>query len=119
MPADREGAGGRVSLGKLDDKQRTMVLAPSVGPSHSRTSSQMVRYGARRRYYWRPVSALMTLLCLNGKLHSSADPRRVPWSEWRRARTFGINRKRQGADGQFQAMNSAIAVYWHAAAAQT
>ena len=39
--------------------------------------------------------------------------------EWRRARTFRMNRKRRGGDGQVQAINSAIAVYWHAAAAQT
>jgi hypothetical protein len=41
-------------------------------------------------------------------------------NEERRARTFGISRKRRGRDRQVQeTMNSAIAVYWHAAAAQT
>jgi hypothetical protein len=54
-------------------------------------------------------------LCLGIRLTQASSA----MDEWRRARTFRINRKRRGADRQVQAMNSAIAVYWHAAAAQT
>jgi hypothetical protein len=39
--------------------------------------------------------------------------------EWRRTVTFGMNRKRQGGDQQVQVLNSGIAEYWDAAAAQT
>ena len=46
-------------------------------------------------------------LCLGTRLTQASSA----MDEWRRARTFGINRKRRGGDGQFQAMNSAIAVY--------
>jgi hypothetical protein len=54
-------------------------------------------------------------LCLGTRLTQAPGA----MDKWRRARTFGINRKRQSGDGQVQVMNSAIAVYWHAAAAQT
>jgi hypothetical protein len=82
-------------------------------PSGSVTAPAETSAGRSPKTSW-PVSAAHVR-----HSDSKCGPATEAMGEWRRARTFGLNRKRRGGGGQVQLMNSAIPVYWHAAAAQT